>query len=78
MAIEKYSCYEFELFHELIPVWNGQGKTDKTVDGYVYKIYGTGCMPYDDGTIESDEWYETEEEARCAVMNKIDSLENGE
>ena len=78
MSREKYSCYEFEIFHELVPVWSSAGKTDKTVDGFVYKIYGEGFLPYDDGVIESDEWFDTEQEARFAVIGHIDLLENGE
>ncbi len=75
---EKYSCYEFEIIHELIPVWGFSGKTGKTINGYIYKIYDAGCPPYDDGVIDSEEWYHTEQEARIAAMEHIDLLENGE
>lgn len=75
--IEKYSYYEFEIFHELIPIWSATGKTDKTVNGYIYKIYGEGCYPYDDGVIESDEWFDTEQEARFAAIGHITKLEDG-
>lgn len=78
MNREKYSCYEFEIFHELVPIWSAAGKTDKTVNGYTYKIYSEGCKPYDDGIIESSEWFDTEQEARFAVIGNIDLLENGE
>lgn len=74
---EKHSCYEFEIFHELVPVWSGEGTTDKTVDGYTYKIYGEGCQPYDDGVIDSDEWYESENESRFAAIGHICLLEEG-
>ena len=76
--IEKYSYYEFEIFHELIPIWSATGKTDKTVNGYIYKIYGERYYPYDDGVIESDEWFEAEQEARVAAIEHIDLLESGE
>jgi len=45
---------------------------------YVYEIYGTGCLPYDDGVIESSEWFDTEQEARYAAIGHITLLENGE
>ena len=64
MGREKYSYYEFEIKSKNI--------------GYVYEIYGTGCLPYDDGVIESDEWFDTEQEARFAAIGHIDLLENGE
>ncbi len=76
--MEIYSCYSFEIFHELVPVWNAKGITDKTVNGYTYKIYGEGCHPYDDGVIDSSEWFETEQEARFAAIGHISLLENGE
>jgi hypothetical protein len=72
MAKEKYSHYEFEIYLDV-----GLLK-DKEVHGYIYKIFGTGCPPYDDGLIESDEWYDTEQEARFAAIGHIDLLENGE
>ncbi len=71
---EKYSCYEFEVFKssgefpDNSPGWTG----------WVYKIYGEGCHPYDDGVIESSEWFESEQEARFAAIGHISLLENGE
>lgn len=64
--IEKYSLYEFEIF-------------SGNVDGkwlYHYEIYGEGCYPYDDGVIESNDYYETEQEARFAAIGHITALEN--
>jgi hypothetical protein len=78
MSIEKYSCYEFEVKHELVPIWSQEGKTNKTVDGYTYEILGEGCKPYYDGIIKSEEWFDTEQEARFAAIGHIDLLENGE
>ena len=75
---EKYSCYEFEIVQESIPVWSASGITDKTVDGFTYKIYGEACHPYDEGIIDSFEWYHSENEARNAAIYHIDDLENGE
>lgn len=76
--IEKYSCYEFEIFHELIPIWNHERKTRETVDGFVYKIYGSGCPPYDYEVIDSSEWFHTKKEAQHEAIEHIDRLENGE
>lgn len=61
---ERYSCYEFRI------------KQCNT--GFDYEIYGTGCIPYDDGVIKSLEWYDTEQEARFAAIGHISLLENGE
>lgn len=47
-------------------------------NNWVYEIYTEGCRPYDDGTIESQEFYDTEQEARFAAIGHIDLLENGE
>lgn len=65
MTIEKYSCYKFEVIQDFN-------------ENYIYKIFGSGCPPYDDGVIESDEWYDTEKEARFAAIGHITLLENGE
>jgi hypothetical protein len=64
MNREKYSYYEFRV--------------KKCKAGFDYEIYGTGCHPYDDGIIEADEWFDTEEEARFAAIGHITLLENGE
>ena len=59
--IEKYSCYEFEIIHDFNETW-------------IYKIYGAGCHPYDDGVIDSDEYNDTEQEARFAAIGHITLL----
>ena len=67
----KYSCYEFEVMKTIV----GQ-----LHDGWVYKIllddperkFWTG-----EDSIESDEWYETEQEAINAAHEHIDKLEDG-
>ena len=61
--IEQYSYYKFKI--------------EETQWVYTYRIYGEGCYPYDDGEIESDEGYDTEDEARIAAQDHIDKLENG-
>ena len=66
--MEKYSNYEFEIKKVEVNEWN---------DRYDYIIYGIGCWPYDDGKIESEEWYDTEQEARFAAIGHISLLENG-
>lgn len=72
---EKYSMYEFKIFHELIPVSIDK---DKTVDGYTYKIFCERDYLGHEDDIESSEWFETEQEARFAAIGHIDLLENGE
>ncbi len=62
--MEQYSYYKFEV--------------TQASEGFIYRIQGTGCMPYDDGIIESNEWFDTEEEAHDAAKNHIDLLESGE
>ena len=66
---ERYSCYEFDIICDI----KNENKSQ-----WVYIIYGSGCYPYDNGEIESDEWFETQEEARFAAIGRIDLLENGE
>jgi hypothetical protein len=71
MSIEKYSCYEFEVSWGFLI---GDGWQHKA---YEYKIYTNGCKPYDDGIIESQEYFDTEQEARHVAMKHIDLLESG-
>lgn len=72
--IEKYSCYEFEVKKVAASKeYPAQGDF-----AYIYLIYGEGCKPYDDGIIESIEWFDTEQEARFAARGHIDLFENGE
>ncbi len=68
---EKYSYYEYEII-----------KFDAELEGvkqpgFKFEIQGAHCLPYDDGIIESDEWYDTAQEARFAAIGYIDFLENG-
>jgi hypothetical protein len=69
--IEKYSCYEFEI---ISGTFIGESSSEK---GFIYHIFSDGCLPYDDGLIESDEWFDSEEDAKLSVINHIDFLENG-
>ena len=62
--IEKYSCYEFEIIPQ-----------EKEL--YSYKIFGSGCPPYDDGVIESDDYFDSEVQARFAAIGHISILEEG-
>jgi hypothetical protein len=65
MSREKYSCYEYIIEYD--------------IDfGWYYIIYGVGCPPYDNGEIESEDFFDAEQEARFAVIGHIDLLENGE
>lgn len=76
MPREKYSCYEFEIFAHDVP--GSLENENKWVKGYFFKIYTEGYLPYDDGIIESDEYFDTEQQARFAAVGRIDQLENGE
>jgi len=63
--IEKYSYYEFEVFHDV-----------DCPDHWLYRIYDSF---YKDEVIrESDEWFDTEIQARFAAIGHIGLLENGE
>lgn len=63
--MEQYSHYKFAIEYD--------------IDfGWYYLIYGSGCPPYDDGVIESEDFFDTEQEARFAAIGHIDLLENGE
>ncbi len=71
--IEKYSYYEFEVNKIIVMV------DDKACMKYIYKIYHPDYKPCDASIIrESDEWFDTEQEARFAAIGHIDLLENGE
>ncbi len=74
MSREKYSCYYFEIFSCEVPV----DLENECVKCYFFKIYTEGYLPYDDGIIESDEYFDTEQQARFAAVGRIDQLENGE
>ena len=67
MSIEKYSNYKFQIIY-----------CDHAENLWSYEIYGEGCKPYDDGRIESDDCYESEQEARYAAIGHISLLEDGE
>ena len=70
--IEKYSYYKFEVFHSsgVLPL-----DIPEHWSGWVYKIHNDDTYG---GDIESDEWFETEQEARLAVVAHIDKLEDGD
>ena len=68
--IEKYSCYEFEIFEHPDDDYPAEKY-------YYYKIYSDGCPPYDDGVIEDPNGYESEQQARFAAIGHITKLENG-
>jgi hypothetical protein len=68
--MEKYSCYEFALIE------------DPHGCGWYYEIY-TDDVDYRNWMRtnilrSSDEWYDTEQEARFAAIGHIGLLENGE
>lgn len=68
MEIEKYGCYKY-IIHKQVPPVN---------EGYTYEIlFEPNYLGYQE-SLESAEWYETEELARFAAHDRIDLLENGE
>jgi hypothetical protein len=65
MDAEKYSCYEFEVMRD--------------DDVWVYVIFDPNYKPSLQTIIrESDEWFDTEEEAREGAKDHINALESGE
>lgn len=73
--IEKYSCYEFEIFE-----YPDDDYPDTKY--YYYKIY-TSDIDYINWMKtnilrESEECFDTEQQARFAAVGHIDLLENGE
>ena len=70
--IEQYSCYKFEVFRSsgVLPI---PGAPEHW-EGWVYKIHNDEMYG---GDIESDEWYDTEQEARFAAIGHISKLEDG-
>jgi len=68
--IEKYSLYNFQIFEDL----NGCG--------FYYEIYtdDKNYIFWQKTNIlrESDEWFDTEQEARFAAIGHISTLEEGE
>jgi hypothetical protein len=73
MDIEKYSCYEFQ-------VRKYDGKICSQVsNGWDYVIYDPDYKPCELSIIrESQEWFDSEQQARYAAIGHITLLENGE
>jgi hypothetical protein len=70
MNIEKYSCYEFSIYHE---------DKGNNLDAWVYVIYDPTYKPCAQTIIrEAEDWFDTEQEARFAAIGHIDLLESGE
>ena len=70
---ETYDLLDFEIFGCYAPLPNGDREFV-----YRYEIYGEGCPPYDNGVIDSNDYFETEQEARFAAIGHISLLLNGE
>ena len=68
MNIEKYSCYNY-IIHKQIP---------PAQEGFTYEILLENNYLGHAESIESEEWYDTEQEARFAAIGHITLLENGE
>jgi hypothetical protein len=67
MSLEKYNYYEFKIVN--IP---GDDY------GWIYQIYGDNYIFGYSVIVESDEYFDTEQQARFAAIGHIDLLENGE
>lgn len=66
--IDKYSLYNYIIHKQVAPVQ----------EGYTYEILLENNYLGQPESIESDEWYETEQRALFAAIGHIDLLENGE
>ncbi len=77
MSIERYNGFEFRILSHDVP---GHGEdSNKWVKGYYYQIYDPEFFPEPQHVIgESIEYFETEQEARYAVIGHITLFENGE
>ena len=74
--MEKYSYYQFKVFKSSgeFPIPASDGIV--AWEGWIYEIYDQDSNP--ELIRESDEWFETEQEARFAAIGHICLLENGE
>lgn len=78
MKTEKYRDYQFEIFSHKIP--GHLENNNKWVNGYFYRMiksHSNKTQPFN-VIIESNEYFETEQEARFAAIGHITSLENGQ
>lgn len=66
--IEKYSHYEFQIYRD-----------EEDSKHWLYRIYISEHKPSKNTILrESDEWFDTEQEARFAAIGHISALEEGE
>ena len=71
--INKYSCYEYCIV-PVIVMTEGLGCM-----AYIYRIFETEYEPSDITILlESEEYYDTKDEAEQACKKHIDRLESGE
>lgn len=63
--MERHESYEFEIEYDVKFGWH-------------YVIQGTGCKPYYDGIVESQDFFDTQQEARFAAIGHIELLLSGE
>jgi len=72
---EKYSHYEFEVieyYNDELPATKHYVYNIHDKEGY--QAFWTGCSVIQ----ESDEYFDTQHEAKAAAKNHIDALESGE
>ena len=75
--MEKFSYYEFDILTCLVPGF--AENENKWVMNYIYVIYDPDYKPCEQTIIrESNEYFESEQEARLAAIGHISLLENGE
>ena len=63
--MERHDSYDFEMEYDIKVGW-------------YYKVHSGNCHPYDDGIIESDEWFYTKQEAQFAAIKHIELILSGE
>jgi len=73
---KKFSCYEFETFYERIdnPLLKAEGWAYKIFNGDPDYKFWTGT----DEFRESEELFDSEQQAEFAAIGHISMLENGE
>ena len=69
--MEQHENFDFEIKKAIV-------MQDKATLVYCYEIHTQGCPPYEHGIIESDEWFDKEQEARFAAIGHIELLLSGE
>ncbi len=67
--VEEYDGFKYEIFEHPDDDYPAQ-------KWYAYKIYTSGCWPYDDGVVEDPNGYDSPQECRFAAIGHITELQN--